>query len=229
MLSSPEIDDIILLEQTDVRMEGNDLSGTVTCRVGEGSRGTLTGSVVVGESGRYEVSIESIAPVGEPRARGHLFREERAPMKSEHARRLSDPFVDDGAIAAALQQAAGARAARRGAAIPLLADTARSSDDERSEHSDNYDDEDGGGGDDEPPSAEAAGLLEDVTVAMVVELGRVMVSAADVIGLRAGQVIELARAPGDAVDLVVDQKRIGKGELVEIDGELGVRILSLAK
>ena len=56
-----------------------------------------------------------------------------------------------------------------------------------------------------------------------------MVSAADVMGLRAGQVIELSRAPGEPVDLVVDGKRIGKGELVEIDGELGVRILNLVK
>jgi type III secretion system YscQ/HrcQ family protein len=87
------------------------------------------------------------------------------------------------------------------------------------------DDDDNG----EPVSSSAAALLDDVTVAMVVELGRVTVSAADVVGLRAGQVIELSRQPGEPVDLVVDGKRVGKGELVEIDGELGVRILSLAK
>jgi len=46
---------------------------------------------------------------------------------------------------------------------------------------------------------------------------------------RRGQVIELSRSPGEPVDLVVDGKRVGKGELVEIDGELGVRILSLVK
>jgi len=39
----------------------------------------------------------------------------------------------------------------------------------------------------------------------------------------------LLGAGGEPVDLVVDGKRIGKGELVEIDGELGVRILSLAR
>jgi flagellar motor switch protein FliM len=93
------------------------------------------------------------------------------------------------------------------------------------EHSDGYEEDDGA----DAPSPEAAGLLDDVTVAMVVELGRVMVSAADVMGLRAGQVIELSRSPGEPVDLVVDGKRIGKGELVEIDGELGVRILSLSR
>jgi flagellar motor switch protein FliM len=97
--------------------------------------------------------------------------------------------------------------------------------DQAAEHSDGYEEDDGA----DAPSPEAAGLLDDVTVAMVVELGRVMVSAADVMGLRAGQVIELSRAPGEPVDLVVDGKRIGKGELVEIDGELGVRILSLSR
>ena len=81
----------------------------------------------------------------------------------------------------------------------------------------------------EEPLPESAAMLDDVSVPMVVELGRVDVSAADIVGLRPGQVIELSRAPGDAVDLVVDNRRIGKGELVEIEGELGVRILSLAK
>ena len=72
-------------------------------------------------------------------------------------------------------------------------------------------------------------MLDDVTVSMVVELGRVNVSATDILGLRAGQIIELVRSPKDPVDLVVDGKRVGQGELVEIEGELGVRILSLVK
>ena len=72
-------------------------------------------------------------------------------------------------------------------------------------------------------------MLDDVTVSMVVELGRVNVSATDILGLRAGQIIELVRSHKDPVDLVVDGKRVGQGELVEIEGELGVRILSLVK
>ena len=97
----------------------------------------------------------------------------------------------------------------------------------RAEHSDDYE----GGYEDEGNDAsapEAANLLNDVTIDMVVELGRVNVSAADVMGLRPGQVIELTKSPSNPVDLVVDGKRIGQGELVEIEGELGVRILSLA-
>lgn len=80
----------------------------------------------------------------------------------------------------------------------------------------------------EEPLPESVGMLSDVAVPLVVELGRVSVSAADVMALRPGQVIELNRSPNEAVDLVVDGKRLGRGELVEIDGELGVRILELA-
>jgi flagellar motor switch protein FliM len=232
-VESLEVEDIILVEQTEVRIEGGGdgepgtLTGRVQCRLGDGHRGVIAGNVVLGESGRYEVAIETITPMGEPRPRGHLFRADEhqgESMQSENARRLSAAgLVDDDAFAAEIKERAAARAVR-GDATPMNAGASRAVDDDAgSEHSDNEDE----GGDE--PSPEAAGLLEDITVAMVVELGRVMVSAADVVQLRPGQVIELSRAPGEPVDLVVDGKRVGKGELVEIDGELGVRILSLVK
>ena len=49
-----------------------------------------------------------------------------------------------------------------------------------------------------------------------------------VVGLRAGQVIELNRGPGEPVELSVNGKVVARGELVEVEGQLGVRILSLA-
>ncbi len=70
-------------------------------------------------------------------------------------------------------------------------------------------------------------LLEDVTVPMVVEMGRVGLTAMEIAQLRAGTVFELGREPGSAVQLIVDNKHIGDGELVEIEGQLGVRVLSL--
>lgn len=244
-----DVDDIILVEETEVRIEGftqggrdddgaeaspGRLVGRVQSRIGDGHRGIITGNVVVGDAtGRYEVQIEAISPTGEPRARAHLFRgggegggDEN--MAAENSRALSAPGVADAAaLADRMRRAAAARLARSHTDGGELAHvdepvTERAVEGAvEGEHSDNEE------GDEVAP--EAAGLLEDITVAMVVELGRVMVSAADVVQLRPGQVIELARAPGEPVDLVVDGKRIGKGELVEIDGELGVRILSLAR
>lgn len=148
-------------------------------------------------------------------------------MAAENSRALSAPGVvgaaDASALAARMRRNAAVRALVGNDTAPLARDRGGDGRLVEGEHSDN---EEGG---DEGPAPEAAGLLDDITVAMVVELGRVMVSAADVVQLRPGQVIELTRAPGEPVDLVVDGKRIGKGELVEIDGELGVRILSLAR
>lgn len=238
-----EADDIVLVEQTDARLVRDDsagedddaplvLTGQVSAHVGAGAHGTIVGALGRGESGRYEVTIDAILPAGEPRAMGVLFPPDHADYVEEEnameeSRRLSRTALVDEAAHAAGLRAAAAAAAVVGRASPL---PHAAGDEEQAgavERSDGYGDDDGEG--DQPPSAEAAALLDDVTVAMVVELGRVMVSAADVMGLRAGQVIELSRQPGEAVDLVVDGKRIGKGELVEIDGELGVRILSLSR
>ncbi len=93
--------------------------------------------------------------------------------------------------------------------------------------------EEGAGAEAEAPVddnlAEAGPLLGDIPMVVVVELGRVQLTADEVIRLRAGQLIELGRAPTDPVDLVVNGKLVAKGELVEIEGELGVKLVSLVK
>jgi type III secretion system YscQ/HrcQ family protein len=75
---------------------------------------------------------------------------------------------------------------------------------------------------------DAGDLLGDIPLQICVELARVPVTAEQVVSLRAGQVVELHRAPGEPVDLSVNGKVVARGELVEIEGQLGVRILSLA-
>ena len=69
-----------------------------------------------------------------------------------------------------------------------------------------------------------AGLLRDVSAPVVVELGRLRLNAAQVTRLRAGQIIRLPRGPNDPVDLVVNGKLFARGELIEVDGALGVRL-----
>ena len=71
-------------------------------------------------------------------------------------------------------------------------------------------------------------LLGDIPLQISVELARVPVTADQVVALRVGQVVELRRAPGEPVDLSVNGKVIARGELVEVEGQLGVRVLSLA-
>ena len=76
-------------------------------------------------------------------------------------------------------------------------------------------------------SKEGAELLGDIPLHIAVELGRVPLTAEQVVTLHAGQVVELNRGPGEPVDLSVNGRVIARGELVEVEDQLGVRILSI--
>ncbi len=54
------------------------------------------------------------------------------------------------------------------------------------------------------------------------------ITAEEVVALKVGQVIDLNRVAGEPIDLSVNGKIVARGELVEVDGNLGVRVLSLA-
>lgn len=71
---------------------------------------------------------------------------------------------------------------------------------------------------------QTAGLLREVDAAVAVELGRIRLNTAQLVRLRSGQVLRLARGATDPVDLVVGGKLFARGELIEVDGELGVRL-----
>lgn len=79
------------------------------------------------------------------------------------------------------------------------------------------------------PRTDSAAVASDVPVEIVVVLGRRGLTVKDVMELKSGQVVELNRLPNEAVDLVVGGKVFAKGELVEIEGKLGVRVLKLLK
>lgn len=87
-----------------------------------------------------------------------------------------------------------------------------------------------------PPSApaaaprsehRAAGLSAEIPVQVVAVLGKKTITVRDLISFKKGQVVELNRFPNEAVDLVANGKLMAKGELVEIDGKLGVRIIKI--
>ncbi|HET6347407.1 MAG TPA: FliM/FliN family flagellar motor switch protein [Myxococcota bacterium] len=74
---------------------------------------------------------------------------------------------------------------------------------------------------------ETQGLLRDVDASVVVELGRIRMNTAQVVRLRQGQILRLPRGPNDPVDLVVNGKLFARGELIEVEGELGVRLVAV--
>lgn len=79
-----------------------------------------------------------------------------------------------------------------------------------------------------PEPVVPAAAIEELPLRIVFDLGEVELSLAEVKALVPGQVIDLAREPGHAVRVSVNGRRIGAGEIVEIEGRLGVRITELA-
>ena len=75
----------------------------------------------------------------------------------------------------------------------------------------------------------ALDLAPDVPVQVIAVMGKRGISVKELMELRMGQVIDLKRPPNETVDIVVNGKLFARGELVEIDGKLGVKILKLAK
>lgn len=75
-----------------------------------------------------------------------------------------------------------------------------------------------------PIGATGLELLHDVSLGVTAELGRTRMTVRDVLSLAPGSVIELDRAAGSPVDVLVNGTLIAKGEVVVIDEEFGIRI-----
>jgi flagellar motor switch protein FliN len=85
-----------------------------------------------------------------------------------------------------------------------------------------------------PTAAEefADSLLElapDVPVNLVAVIGKTSTNVGEIMKFKLGQVIELGRPPSETVDVVVSGRLIARGELVDVDGQLGVRILKMVR
>ena len=70
-------------------------------------------------------------------------------------------------------------------------------------------------------------LLRELPVEVVCELGRVTMSGRELLELRPGAVIPAGRPLSGPVDLTVGGRVVARGELVDVEGEIGVRITQL--
>ncbi len=73
-------------------------------------------------------------------------------------------------------------------------------------------------------SATGLEVLHEVALGVTAELGRTQMLVRDVLSLAPGSVIELDRAAGSPVDVLVNGTLIARGEVVVIDEEFGIRI-----
>ena len=70
-------------------------------------------------------------------------------------------------------------------------------------------------------------LLRELPVQVTCEIGRVTLSAKEVLELRPGAVLPVGRPLAGPVDLTAGGRVLARGELVDVEGEIGVRITEI--
>jgi len=82
---------------------------------------------------------------------------------------------------------------------------------------------------DTPPPGEQRrlDLLLDVPLDLSVELGRTRMTIQDLLGLGPGSVIELDKIAGEALDILVNDRLVARGEAVVVNDKFGVRITDI--
>ena len=66
-------------------------------------------------------------------------------------------------------------------------------------------------------------VLENIDVMLTVEVGRTEITIRDLLRLNEGSVVELERLAGDPLDIMVNNTKIAKGEVVMVGERFGVR------
>jgi flagellar motor switch protein FliN/FliY len=70
-------------------------------------------------------------------------------------------------------------------------------------------------------------VILDIPLEVSVELGRMTMVVKDVIDLGTGSIVEVDKAAGDPVDVLVNGKLVARGEVVVIEDNFGVRITEI--
>jgi flagellar motor switch protein FliN len=75
--------------------------------------------------------------------------------------------------------------------------------------------------------AGALELLMDIPLEISVELGRVKMLVKEVVELGSGSIVEIDKAAGEPVDVMVNGRLVARGEVVVIEDNFGVRITEI--
>lgn len=92
----------------------------------------------------------------------------------------------------------------------------------------------------EPPAAPApetrpaapagevdVGAILDVPVSMSLEVGRAKLTIGELLQLGPGSIVELDRAAGEPLDVLLNGRLVARGEVVVTDDKFGIRLLDI--
>jgi flagellar motor switch protein FliN/FliY len=71
------------------------------------------------------------------------------------------------------------------------------------------------------------GPVLDVPVELTVEIGRTTMTIRETLALGPGSIVSLDKLAGEPVDLLVNGRRIARGEVVAVDEEFGLRVTEI--
>jgi flagellar motor switch protein FliN/FliY len=76
----------------------------------------------------------------------------------------------------------------------------------------------------QPDMLDDLGLVLDVPVELAVEIGRTTMTIRETLAIGPGSIVALNKMAGEPVDLLVNGRRVARGEVVAIDEEFGLRV-----
>ena len=71
------------------------------------------------------------------------------------------------------------------------------------------------------------GVLNDVSIALTIEIGRAQIKIRDLLNLTKGSIIELNKMAGEPVDIYANGKLISTGTIITTNGKYCVRVMSI--
>ena len=84
-----------------------------------------------------------------------------------------------------------------------------------------------GGSNAGPEEAHGLGMLMDIPLDISVELGRTRLVVKEVVDLGVGSIVEIDKAAGEPIDILVNGRLVARGEVVVIEDNFGVRITEI--
>jgi len=67
----------------------------------------------------------------------------------------------------------------------------------------------------------------DVPMKVTIQLGRRNMKVRDILQLQTNSVVELPKSAGENVDVLVNERVVAFGEIVELEGSMGIRLTDL--
>jgi flagellar motor switch/type III secretory pathway protein FliN len=212
-----ERNDVVLIENPGQMLQKKTDPKNLQLFVGNGTNVYIKGKLSVSDDLQTEdiptaeLIIEVQQIVSEKDMKSQPKREKMNTKKKPETQEITDTTSEQTSVAESIEITAPETTANDAHIIDETGDI------------DNFD------GDDVEIDGESLASLENVLINLRVLLGGRRISLNELQKIRVGQIIELGCRPNDPVELVTDSENrpIASGELIEIEGQLGVRLTKI--